>query len=642
LAEQEFSHLFSPIKVGTVTVPNRIVMTGAQHRLSGDRLLHYFVARAEGGVGLIISSPHNVLATTEAMIPDLKKISDAVHQYPTKIFAQLFHHGARWWARARGGRALAPSAVKARRPFWPGGQNVPHEMDEDDIRQAVKAYGTTALVMKQAGYDGIEIMAAWGFLQSEFLSPVMNMRTDEYGGSLENRMQFLLQCIDTIRENVGPDFPLGVRFNGDEFVERVWWTKEHGNTLDEAKEIARILEATGKLDYLFACADAYGAGHVPPMSFPLGAFTYIAAGIKEVVELPVVTVGRVNDPMLAETILVNNQADLVGMTRAVICDPEMPNKAREGRLEEIRHCIACNEGCVGPSFMALPITCTLNYETGREQMGPIPPAETKKTVMVIGGGAAGLEAARVAALRGHEVSLYEKNDVLARELDIAAKAPRRQDFAEAKRYFTYQMKLLNVEVHLGVTVTPEMVMEQKPDAVVVATGGTPFIPEIAGAHNGSVVETRQVLLEEVEVGQNVLIVDCQNHMYALDVADFLAEKGKKVELITESAFAGSEADIFTVQMGYFSALSKRVVVTPLTGIKEIRGKTVVVVDVITNAERQIEGIDTVVVCTDEKPNDALYRSLKGKVKGLYLVGQALAPRRLLDSIADAYVTARAL
>jgi len=275
-------------------------------------------------------------------------------------------------------------------------------------------------------------------------------------------------------------------------------------------------------------------------------------------------------------------------------------------------------------------------------MGPIPPAETKKTVMVIGGGAAGLEAARVAALRGHEVSLYEKNDVLARELDIAAKAPRRQDFAEAKRYLSYQMKLLNVDVHLGVTVTPEMVMEQKPDAVVVATGGVPFVPEIAGARNGSVVETRQVLLQEVEVGHNVLIVDCQNHMYALDVADFLAEKGKKVELITESAFAGSEADIFTVQMGYFGVLSKRVVVTPLTGIKEIRGKTVVVVDVITNAERQIEGIDTVVVCTDEKPDDALYRSLKGKVKELYLVGQALAPRRLLDSIADAYVTARAL
>ena len=639
---EQYQYLFTPLKIGPVTVPNRIVMTGHQHRLSGDRLLHYFVARAKGGVGLIISSPHYVIATTDDMIPGLKKVTDAVHQYPTKIFAQLFHHGSRWWARQRGGRALAPSPVKVRRSFWPGGQNVPHEMDKEEIRQAVKAYGATALRIKQAGFDGLEIMAAWGFLQSEFLSPVMNIRTDEYGGSLENRMRFLLECIDAIRENVGPDFPLGVRFNGDELVERVWWTKEHGNTLDEAKEMARILEATGKLDYLFACADAYGAGHVPPMSFPLGAFTYIAAGIKEVIELPVITVGRVNDPVLAETILANNQADLVGMTRAVICDPEMPNKAREGRLEEIRRCIACNEGCIGPNFMGLPMACTLNYEAGREQMGSIAPAESKKSVMVIGGGAAGLEAARVAALRGHKVSLYEKNDVLARELDIAAKAPGRQDFAEVKRYFTYQMKLLNVDVHLGVTVTPEMVMEQKPDAVVVATGGVPFIPEIPGANNGNVVETRQVLLEEVEVGQNVLIADCQDHMHGLDVADFLAERGKGVELITESAFAGSEADIFTIQTAYFNALSKGVVITPLTGIKEIRGKTVIVLNILTNAERQIEGIDTVVFCTDERADDALYRSLQGQVKELFLVGQALAPRKLLDSIADAYVAARAL
>ncbi len=642
MAEPEFRHLFSPIRIGNVTLPNRIVMTGAFHRLTGDETMHYFAARAKGGAGLVMSTPHHPFMTTDDMIPDLKKVADAVHQYPTKIFAQLFHHGGRAWARMMGGgAALAPSPIKVRVPFVSGGQSVPRQMDKDDIRRTVKAYGAAALIMKKAGYDGLEIMAAWGMLQAEFLSAVLNIRTDEYGGSLGNRMRFLLECIDAIRENVGPDFPLGVRFNGDELIERVWWTDKHGNTLDDAKEIASRLEATGKLDYLFACAGTFGAGHFPPMQFPLGAFTYIAAGIKEVVELPVVTVGRVNDPVLAENILVNNQADLVGMTRALMCDPEMPNKAREGRLEEIRRCIACNEGCLGPNFLALPISCALNYETGREQMGPIQVAESKKTVMVIGGGAAGLETARVAALRGHKVDLYEKNDVLAKELDIAAKAPGRQDFVEAKRYFAYQMKLLNVDVHLGVTVTPEMVLERKPDAVVVATGGVPFIPAIPGANN-NVVETRQVLLEEVEVGQNVLIVDCQNHMYALDVADFLAEKGRKVEIVTETAYAGSEVDSPTIETAYFNTLSRGVVITPLTSIKEIRGKTIIAYNVITNAERQIEGIDTVVFCTDERANDALYYALKGQVKELYLVGQALSPRRLLDSIADAYVTARAL
>jgi len=642
MVTEEFKHLFSPIKIGTVTIPNRIVMTGAFNRLSGERLLHYYAARARGGAGLIMSSPHHPFMTTDEMIPGLKAVADAVHQYPTKIFAQLFHHGARAWARMMGGgTSMAPSPVKVRAPFMNGGHSLPRQMDKDDIDRTIKAYGATALRMKNAGYDGIEIMAAWGMLQGEFLSPVTNIRNDEYGGSIENRMRFLLECIDVIRENIGPDFPLGIRFNGDELIGRVWWTKEHGNTLDETREIASRLEATGKLDYLLACGGALGAGHMPPMHFPLGAFVYIAAAIKEVVEIPVVAVGRINDPVMAETILVNNQADMVGMTRAVMCDPEMPNKAKEGRLEEIRRCIACNEGCIGPNFLAMPISCSLNYETGREQMGPVPLSENKKKVMVIGGGAAGLEAARVAALRGHQVDLYEKEDTLAKELDIAAKAPGRQDFAEVKRYYTYQMDLLNVSVHLGVTVTPEMVLEHKPDAVIVATGGVPFIPEITGA-DSDIVETRQVLLESIEVGQNVLIVDCQNHVYALDVADFLADRGRKVEIITETAYAGSEADILSVEMAYFSALSKGVVITPLSGIKEIRGKNIITYNVITGAEKQIEGIDTVVVCTDERANDNLYYSLKGQVKELYLVGQALSPRRLLDSIADAYVVARAL
>jgi 2,4-dienoyl-CoA reductase-like NADH-dependent reductase (Old Yellow Enzyme family)/thioredoxin reductase len=642
MAEQEFKHLFSPIKLGNITLPNRIVMTGHVNRLSPDRVLSYFQARARGGAGLIMSSPHHPLMTTDEMIPGLKQISDAVHQYPTKIFAQLFHIGARSWARAMGGGTItAPSPIKIRGIFRPGGQSVPREMDKDEIQRLIMAYGATALRMKKAGYDGVEIMAAWGTLQGEFLSPVLNIRTDEYGGSLENRLRFLLECINAIRENVGPDFPLGVRFVGDELIERVWWTDKRGNTLEDAKEIARGLEATGKVHYLFACVDTFGGGHFAPMRFPLGAFTYIAAGLKEAVQLPVIAVGRINDPVLAENILANNQADLIGMNRALICDPEMPNKVREGRLEEIRRCIGCNEGCVGPNFLALPIACSMNYETGREQMGPIQPAANKKNVMVIGGGAAGLEAARVAALRGHTVNLYEKNDELAKELDIAAKAPGREDFMEAKRYLVYQMKRLGVNVHLGVTMTPEMVMEHNPGSVVVATGATPFIPEIPGDNN-NVIEMRQALLGEVETGQNVLVVDYQNHMYGLDVADFLANKGKNVELVTDTAFAGSSADATSVEAAYFSLLSKGVVITPLTAVKEIQDKTVIIYNIITYAEKQINGIDTIVVCTDEKVNDSLYRSLKGKVKELYLVGQALSPRRLLDSIADSYVMARAL
>jgi len=580
---------------------------------------------------------------SDDVIPALKGLTDAVHQYPTKIFAQLGHPSNLYWGRATGGGASwAASPIERRNLFVPGGRDISHEIDKDDMRRAVKAYGATALRMKKAGYDGLEIQAMFGFLQASFLSPVMNIRTDEYGGSLENRMRFLLECIDAIRENVGRDFPLGVRFTVDDFIDRVWWTKNKGLTLDDGKEIAKRLEATGKLDYLFPCVDTYGPGLLPPMEFPLGVFTYVAAELKEVVALPVFAIGRINDPVLAENILANNQADFVGILRGLIADPEMPNKAREGRLEEIRRCIGCNEGCVGGHYPRLPLLCSINPEAGMEKENAIEPAETKKRVMVVGGGAAGLEAARVAVLRGHKVSLYEKNDVLVKELDIAAKSPGREDFQEVGRYYIYQMKLLGVDLHLGVTVTPEVVIKQNPDAVVVATGAKPFIPEVDGAESGNVVEMRQVLQEEVEVGQNVLVVDYQNHLYGLDVADFLAERGKKVELITESVYAGGMVDYHTIWTAYTRVLRKEVVITPLTGIKEIRGKTVVVYNLLTNAERQIEGIDTTIFCTDGRADDSLYYALKGQVKELYLVGQALSPRKMLDSIADAYVTARAL
>jgi len=276
----------------------------------------------------------------------------------------------------------------------------------------------------------------------------------------------------------------------------------------------------------------------------------------------------------------------------------------------------------------------MNPEAGKEKENAIIPAEVKKRVMIIGGGAAGLETARVAALRGHEVSLYEKEEVLSKELVIAAKTPGREDFEEARRYYTYQMKLLGVDVHLGVAVTPEMVMEEKADAVVVATGANPFIPEVDGAETSNVVEMRQVLQEEVEVGENVVVVDYQNHILGLDTADFLAERGKKVELLTESVYAGGMVDYHTIWVTYTRVLSKGVIITPLTGVQEFRGDTVVTYNTLTNVENEIKGVDTVVFCTDGRAEDSLYRSLKGKVKELYEVGQCLSPRRMLDSVYD--------
>jgi len=649
---QELKHLFTPIKIGNVTIPNRIFITAHEGQYfpgaaePSERAVNYFRARAKGGAGVIVTAGHYPFRTTtlapstayesDSVIPAWKKLVDAIHEYDTKCFAQLSHVGNLIDSRAAGGgSSWGPSPIPRMSPFHPGRLEVPHEMDHDDIKEAIAGYGSAARRAREAGYDGVEVMAAFCLLQASFLSPLTNQRADEYGGSLENRMRFLLETIDAIRENAGSEFVLGVNFTADELT-------DGGRTLEDSKEIARRLEATGKVNYLLPCADAFGAGHTPPMYFPLGAFTHLAAAIKEVVNLPVICVGRINDPSLAERILTDNQADMIGMARAVICDPEMPNKAREGRLEEIRRCIGCNEGCIAKIYQFPPVTCAYNPEAGREKELEITPATTQKRVMIIGGGAAGLETARVAALRGHKVSLYEKENVLARELGIAAKTPGREDFAEVTRYYACQMKLLGVDVHFGVTVTPEMVLKENPDTVVVATGATPYIPPIPGADGKNVVEMRQVLQDEVEVGQNVLIVDCQRHIYGLDTADFLADRGKKVELITEDAFAGGRVDCNTLLIIHTRVLNKGVIITPLTRAREIRVNTVIAANVLTGEEREINGIDTVVFTTDGRANDSLYRALKGKVKELYEVGQCVSPRPLLDSVYDGAVISRKL
>jgi NADPH-dependent 2,4-dienoyl-CoA reductase/sulfur reductase-like enzyme len=468
----------------------------------------------------------------------------------------------------------------------------------------------------------------------------MNIRTDTYGGKLENRMRFVLETIDAVRTTVGSDFVVGSRFTADEFLDWTWWSNKRGNTIEEGKEIAKKLADTGNLNYLFPCAGSIYPPHVPPMYYPLGAFAYLAAEIKKVVNLPVFTIGRINDPVRAEEIISGHQADMVGMFRGLVADPEFVKKTREGRAEEIRRCIGCCEGCTAHMGARIPLSCTVNVQAGREKQFVIQPAENKKKVMIVGAGGAGLETARVAALRGHEVSLYEKEDKIAKDLTVAAKAPGRDGWEDVIRYYTRQMSRLKVDVHLNVFITPEMVQEMQRergyDAVVIATGATPYPPQVPGKESAEVTiaEARSVLEGEVTVGEHILIVAYENHSVALTTADFLSDQGKTIEIITESLFAGPQLDISTAETLYSRLLIKGVVITPLTGLKEIQGKTLVLHNVLSGVERNIKTFDTVVMACERKPNDALYHSLKGKVKELCMVGQCLSPRRLIDSIFD--------
>jgi len=628
----QYEHLFTPLTIGTMTVRNRILMCAHVHRLPDERFQEYYKARARGGAGLLIHSHPLPGLTTggfapildERSIPGLRDFVKEIHGYGTRILAQFLHPGNLGGGeRMMGGASLAPSAIP-RKGIFP--KPTPHEMSIDEIKEAVNKHAIAATIAREAGYDGVEIGAIWGLLVASFISPLYNQRNDDYGGSVEKRLKFPLEIIEAIRAAAGPDFVVGIKVDGDEFM-------DGGITLDDMKDIAPRLEASGGLDYINVGAGTSLAMHVPPMFFPLGPFVQLAAGIKETVNLPVFAGGRINDPAVAERVLKDNLADMTAMTRPLIADPELPNKAKAGQESLIRKCIACNDACWLPLFEGMtPLTCVVNPEAGREAMFGITPATTEKSVMVVGGGAAGMETARVAALRGHKVSLYEKDDELGGQLNIAARAPGRVDYAELVRYYTNQMKVLDVEVHLGTEVTRETVKEKNFDAVVIATGSLPTTSESLVIEGGNVVNTREVLLETVEVGNNVVIVDYQYHMQALSVADFLAERGVNVEIVTPAIFAGSHLEEGTLELIYSRLLSKGVTISVLTDIKAVKGNAVTAFNILTDAKRQIKEVDTVVIATSGKADDALYYSLKGEVKELHIAGQCISPRTLRDSI----------
>ena len=656
---QQFRLLFSPIKIGTMTVPNRIVVPGHYPNmrdpdtLPGERLIAYWESKAKGGAGMIStgiwgvhkSSPTPVQVGYEAyanltsplQTPDgmdkLKRTAEAIKRHGTRFVVQLWHGGSQaYGATVYGDQLWAPSAV---RTFGLSYGTVPHEMTRDEIKEVIECFAAEALRCKQAGVDGVEIHGAHGYLFTQFMSPNSNRRTDEYGGSHEGRMKAVVEVIDAVRAAVGRDFVVGIRVSVDTLA-------GGGYTLDDMKVMAPMMTRGGNLDYITT-----GAG-IPPTYFPLGSLMYHAAGLKEVVDIPVIGGGRVTDPVQAEQILENRHADLVFMNRALICDPEFPNKAREGRLDEIRKCMGCSEGCwmrVAQDRNPMGVSCSYNPTVGKETIPgwlELIPAETKKKVMVIGGGPAGLETARVAKARGHDVSLWEKGDELGGMVLVAAKAPGREDLGELPRYYRYQMKLLDVDVHLNSEVTVDTVKEQNPDVVVVATGSLPLVPDdVEGIEQDNVIDNvRDVLNGNVEVGQNVLIADAQHHLQGLITADFLAQQGKKVEVIVPFESPGQTVEQLT-RMALLRRLAwGGVKITTQAVLRKISGNTVTVATPLTGEERVIENVDTVILSYGGVENNALYYALKGQVKELYAVGDCQGIRKIIWATNDGATVAR--
>ena len=659
----QFPHLFSPLDIGRVTVPNRISFSAhltnlAAEGLPTERLTDYLAARARGGAGLIITEEQSVHPTDrayehliEAFKPEVingyKQLTRAVHAYDTRIFAQLNHNGQQC------------SGSLSRLPVWAPSpvpdvlyRETPKAMEIEDINEVVDYFARSAVHVREGGFDGVELQFGHSSLARQFMSPLTNYRSDEYGGDLENRLRFALEVVAAVRGAVGADFTLGVRLCADELI-------PGGLNLDDAKLIAQRLQATGHLDYFnLTLATFYNLYLVGgPMHMPLGYAVPLAAGIKQVATLPVFATGRINDPALAERVLAEGQADMIGVVRGQIADPDFATKAREGRVEEIRYCIACNQNCYGRVGLNKSIGCVQNPAVGAEATEGerrLRPTLRKKRVMVVGGGPAGMWAAKIATLRGHDVTLIEKAEELGGQVLLAAKGAGRDEFGVIVRNERNQLATLKVPVELGVEVTPELVAERRPDAVIIATGSRPKACPVGGADGPGVFNVWQVLSGEVtgELGQKLLLIDYDGHHQATATAEFLAELGRSVHVVTSSLFVGSE--LGPSQDLYLSRqrlMQKGVTFTPDFAVMEIKhpesGMEVHGFNVYSNVWDVFSGYDSIVTAMGNDADDRLYFALKAqppgsaaKVAELYRIGDCVAPRKVDMAIHEGYMAGK--
>jgi len=619
-----------------MTLKNRIAMAPIGNSYAADqgyvsqRVIDFHEARAKGGTALIIVGSvapslqsrgrvSQINIGDDSYIPGFRDFAEQIHKYGAKLALQLQHPGRE--VRAGQSVGVVPSVI-------PGAsRETPHELTIDEIEEIIEGFAGGARRAREAGIDGVELHAAHAYLISLFLSSTTNRRQDRYGGTLENRTRFLVEIFQAIRKEAGPDYPVWPRVHAQEFG------MENGITLDEARQIVQIAVDAGAQAIHVS---AYGIGsHIMTAPIPdsPGSLVPLAEEIKKTTGVPVIAVGRIS-PEIAEQTLEEGKADLIAIGRHLLADPEWSNKVAEGRLDEINPCIGCMECFERPAFGGQEGGCAVNATMGKEGEYQIQPAQKVKKVMVVGSGPAGMEAARVAALRGHQVTLFEKEPRLGGQLNVAAIPPHKADILPFIGYLTRQVEKAGVVISLGTEVTQELVMGSKPDAVVVAIGGNPSIPDIPGTDKTNVVTAVDVLSGRVEVGQNVVIIG--GGMVGGETADFLAEKGKKVTIVEVLQRIASDM-LPMVRRRLLDSL-RRKEVTMLTGItcQEITASDVIV----TASEGQTQTIkaDTVVLATGYKANDDLFNLIKDKVLEAHCIGDSSEPRRIMEAIGDGYRT----
>ena len=664
----EYARLFSPIDINSLHLKNRIVMTAIQCNYTpdgyaSDLLTAFYRERALGGAGLLIvggcrfddfcgSTPEMMSLKNDSYIEGYRAFTDEIHRCGAKIAVQLYHAGR--YAKERylnGEKALAPSSTPCSYT-----REIAREMTREDIRITIQNWADGALRAKKAGFDAIEVVASAGYLICQFLSPLTNLRTDEYGGSWENRTRFPLELLRALREAVGEDYPIFFRISGNDFV-------PGSNTNIDAVRFARLLDENG-VD-LISVTGGWHETKVPqlPGEVPTGMFTYLAEAVKDEVRCPVLSSNRQGDPGSAENLLAMGSADLVGVCRTLVADPEWPNKVREGRLGEIRPCVGCNQGCLASTFFGKSVQCLTNGRAGRENAVSIRPTENPQRVLVVGGGPGGCECAVRASQRGHDVTLAEASGTVGGWIDVVAAPPGKHDFHKLVPYFETMLAKAGVKVRLNHTVTPEEAMGY--DRVVVATGGTTMSLRFDTDGSVPITTAVEVLQGERIPGKRVVVVGGgavgsetvqylahrsslnAEQLYFLSVHH--AETPEKIEaLLNTSRREISVVEIAEKAFGGFDLGCSWPVIKDLkrygipvhtsTAVVSIRDGIVLAQK--TNRDGSTEELrlpcDTLIIAAGTIPRTELYNELLARGhQHVHLIGNAVKTGRILDAIHQA-------
>lgn len=646
-----FSHLFSPHEIRGHEIRNRIFSSAHQTILArngspGEDMTAYHEARARGGTGLIIlessrpyaddvSASYYLDSSTDACIPGYRMVADAVHKHGCKIFGQI-NHGGRIAYTHEGMYmvAHAPSMVPDHRFHC-----MPRVMSTGYVRKIISAFAAAAGRMAEAGLDGAELTASHGMLIAQFLNPQTNFREDEFGGSSENRFRIVADMIAATRQAVGNEFIIGMRISAEEL---------EPDGLDQSAwlDICRRLNDEAELDYLNVTVGSMmglaGSVHVVPPMFIDHAYTAPLAGaIKREVRQSILVTGRINQPQLAEQVLALGQADMCGMTRALISDADMPAKAQSGRLDDIRACIGCNQACIGHYHQGVRISCIQNPVSGRElTLGTHIPAKAARKIVVAGGGPGGMKAAAVAAERGHQVTLCEKSEGLGGQVLLAQTLPGRAEFGVMVDNLRHEMNMHGVEIRLNTLVDSALIATENPDAIIIATGAAPYRPDLEFSAETHVVDAWQVLKAEVKPGASVVIADWRCDWVGMGLAEKLAREGSQVRLCVDGEMAGQNLQKY-LRWHWASQLHKLgIEVIPYARLFGADGDTVYFQHTTSGEAIVCENMDTLVIAQGHQSVVTLEQDLAETDMEVHLVGDCLSPRSAEEAVYEGLMVAR--